>query len=227
LTRLTTIFFDAGNTLVFPNLDRTLAPLHQRDVRPTKDQLHAAERKGKSELDKLNANSQGSSDRQYWEMYYSHLLELLGIRDKALEEDLIRSTRVSANWDVVLPGTHELLVELGRKYKLGLISNSDGSVAAVLKRCGIGDCFLAFTDSGLVGFEKPNAAIFGAALNQLSARPEESLYVGDTYSVDYVGAINVGMRGLLLDVAGTYRDSGLPRIERLNELEGWLKSYDV
>ena len=70
---------------------------------------------------------------------------------------------------------------------------------------------------------KPNPAIFRAALAQLSARPEESLYVGDTYSLDYVGATNAGMRGLLLDVAGTYRDSGLPRIEKLEELEGWLR----
>jgi hypothetical protein len=47
---LTTIFFDAGNTLVFANLERTLAALHVRGIRPKPEQLHAAERQAKTEL---------------------------------------------------------------------------------------------------------------------------------------------------------------------------------
>src|SRR5690349_5622977 len=53
---LTTIFFDAGNTLVFANLERTLAALHARGVRPRPEQLHAAERQAKTELDRANTS---------------------------------------------------------------------------------------------------------------------------------------------------------------------------
>jgi FMN phosphatase YigB (HAD superfamily) len=57
----------------------------------------------------------------------------------------------------------------------------------------------------------------------MQADPEESLYVGDVYSVDYLGARNIGMRAVLFDVAGAYRDQGLPRVESLEALEIWLK----
>ena len=39
--------------------------------------------------------------------------------------------------------------------------------------------------------------------------PAESLYVGDVYSVDYVGARNAGMQAVLFDVAGAYRERGV------------------
>ena len=67
------------------------------------------------------------------------------------------------------------------------------------------------------------AEIFQAALATIDARPEESLYVGDVYSVDYVGARNAGMDAVLLDVAGAYRDRDLPRVESLQQLESWLQ----
>lgn len=219
---ITSIFFDAGNTLVFANLERTLAPLHARGVRPQREQLHAAERRAKAELDRAHAAAAGHTDRGYWETYYSCLLHALGLNDPGLRDALVASTRVSGNWDVVLPGTRGALLELGRKYRLGLISNSDGGVEKLLQRCGIGDCFLAYTDSAHVGHEKPHPAIFREALDKLSARAEESLYIGDVYSVDYVGATRAGMSALLFDVSGSYRGSELPRIESLQELTGRL-----
>ena len=42
----------------------------------------------------------------------------------------------------------------------------------------------------------------------MKAEPAESLYVGDVYSVDYVGARNAGMEAVLFDVAGAYRERG-------------------
>ena len=57
----------------------------------------------------------------------------------------------------------------------------------------------------------------------MKAEPAESLYVGDVYSVDYVGAQNAGMQAVLFDVAGTYRDRELPRVESLADLEAWLR----
>ena len=76
----------------------------------------------------------------------------------------------------------------------------------MLRRCGIADCFASITDSGNVGHEKPHPAVFEAALRAMKADPAESLYVGDVYSVDYVGARKVEMQAVLFDVAGTYRE---------------------
>ena len=49
-------------------------------------------------------------------------------------------------------------------------------------------------DSALVGVEKPDPAIFRAALEALGVAPEEALYVGDLYEVDVVGARAAGHR---------------------------------
>jgi len=215
---LTTIFFDAGNTLVFANPERTLAPLHALGVHLKPEQLHAAERQAKTELDRANATPARYTDRQYWDTYYSYLLKPLGVGDARLREALVTASRTSGNWDVVRAGTRETLLQLARKYRLGVISNSDGGMEKLLRSCGLGECFLGYTDSGNVGHEKPHPAIFHAALQQLSAQPESSLYVGDVYSVDYVGATRAGMQAMLFDVSGTYRDKGLPRVESLEEL---------
>lgn len=56
----------------------------------------------------------------------------------------------------------------------------------------------------------------------MNASPDESLYVGDVYSVDYAGARNAGMEALLFDVAGAYREGDAPRVESLEQLESWL-----
>src|SRR6266550_2767586 len=108
---------------------------------------------------------------------------------------------------------------LGKQYRLGVISNADGQIASVLKHCGIADCFQTITDSGLFGCEKPRAEIFQAALREMDVRPEESLYVGDVYSVDYLGATRAGLQAILFDVAGAYSNNGLKRVESLEELE--------
>ena len=108
-----------------------------------------------------------------------------------------------------------------------MISNADGGIERVLSRCGIADCFESITDSGIVGVEKPRPEIFAAALKTMQARAEESLYVGDVYSVDYVGASNAGMQAVLFDVAGAYHDRKLPRVDSLDALEIWLRTANL
>ena len=215
---LKAIFFDVGNTLLFPDRTHILAPLYQRKLVPTIDHWHAIARKTKNEFDAILQHD-GKADHSFWFLFYSHLLHDLDVRDDALRDALVSATRVSANWCDIRPGTRESLLRLGQRYPLAVISNADGKIADVLQRCGIADCFVTITDSGLVGHEKPHPAIFAAALKAMGVAPEESLYVGDMYSVDYLGATGAGMQAILFDVPGAYRESGVPRVESLEELE--------
>jgi putative hydrolase of the HAD superfamily len=218
-----TIFFDVGNTLLFPNRQRILAPL-PASLHPSLQQWQALERETKTEFDR---NMQGGRvDHSFWWTFHTFLLrDMNAPQDEtgALRDELVRNTQLSANWDQILPGTRESLERIGSKHAIAVISNADGLIDAVLTRCGIRDCFRTITDSGIIGHEKPHPAIFQAALASIHADPAESLYVGDVYSVDYVGARDAGMNAILFDVAGTYRDCGLPRVESLEELEIWLK----
>jgi len=216
------IFFDVGNTLLFPNWTRILGPLTERGIMPTHEQLQLVERHAKNEFDEMVTS--GQQDLGFWRLFYMLLLDLLDLDDLALVDTLTESTRSSANWDRIRPGTREALEQLSNGWRIAVISNADGRIAEVLKLCGIGDCFLTITDSGIVGHEKPHPAIFAAALQSLNVGAERALYVGDVYSVDYLGARQAGMEAILFDIAGAYRDKGLPRVESLSELNQRLNS---
>ena len=210
------VFFDVGNTLLFLNHAVVLKPLHAQGVYPTPDLLLETERATKREFDSLQGHA--AVDRGFWQIYYARLLKELRIANDGIHDDLVKLTRMSANWCQIRPNTREALLRLRKKYRLGVISNADGKIADVLARCGIADCFDSITDSGIVGHEKPHPAIFEAALRSLAVSAAESLYTGDVCSVDYVGSTNAGMRCVLFDVSGAYRDNGLTRVESLEEL---------
>jgi putative hydrolase of the HAD superfamily len=211
------VFFDVGNTLLFANRKQMLAPLHARGIRPPEEHLQAVERRTKNEFDDILEHG-GRADLGFWNIFYQHLLGELDVEDAALHAELVGNTRLSANWDQVRVGTREALSKIGQRYPVAVISNADGKIAELLHRCGIGDCFRTITDSGIVGHEKPHPFIFETALKSIGARPEDSLYVGDVYSVDYCGATAAGMQAILFDASGAYRKKGLPRIESLEEL---------
>ena len=214
------IFFDVGNTLLFPNRARMLAPLPE-DRHPTLATWQALERRTKEEFDQ--GLMDGKVDHGFWWTFHTYLLQGLNALDDGVRDTLIANTQNSANWDQILPGTRDALERIRQEYAIAVISNADGRIDAVLRRCGIVDCFASIIDSGIVGHEKPHPAIFEAALREMNASPAESLYVGDVYSVDYVGARQAGMQAVLFDVAGAYRDLEFPRVESLAGLETWLK----
>ncbi len=219
MAKLRFIFFDVGNTLLFPNRARMLAPLPE-DRHPTLERWQALERRTKKEFDQGMIG--GRVDHGFWWTFHTYLLEELNSLDDGVRNTLVENTQNSANWDQILPGTREALERVRERYAIAVISNADGRIDAVLERCGIADCFASITDSGIVGHEKPHPEIFAAALRAMRAEPDESLYVGDVYSVDYVGASRFGMQAVLFDVAGAYRDREFPRVESMAGLETWL-----
>lgn len=212
------VFFDVGYTLLFPDRDKTLAPLWNRGVHPTEAQLQGAERVARQELDLLLAKAR-KIDQQYWEIYYSHLLRTLGINDVSLRLELVSLIRTSSNWTTMRPGTIDVLEAMRKKYRLGVISNSDGHMRETLAALGLGKYFERVIDSGHVGYEKPALEIFQAALSALSVKPDRALYLGDVYAVDYLGAQKAGIHAVLMDVNGVYATRNIPRIESLTEFE--------
>lgn len=215
------IFFDVGNTLLFPNRAKMLAPIRS-DRHPKLEQWQALERRTKAEFDQELES--GRVDHSFWWIFHTHLLTELNESTDGLVQELVRNTQNSANWDQILQGTRAALDRIRQKFRIAVISNADGKIENILSRCGIADCFETITDSGIVGYEKPRREIFQAALKAMNASPDESLYVGDVYSVDYLGATNAGMQAILFDVAGAYRDRPEPRVESLEQLEEWLNS---
>lgn len=221
---LRAVFFDAGNTLVFADRSKTLAPLISRGVEVSQDAIFAAERAARKFRDANASGDPKHTDQQYWNIYYQELLSLYPAHADALP-GLVAAARNSASWSVVPPGTREFLQRLKKQYRIAVISNSDGHIDQLFVRLGLADLFESITDSGKVGFQKPHPEIFRAALRALAVNAQESVYVGDVYSIDYAGASGVGMKAVLMDPFGTYAQNGLPRVTRLESLPEVLETF--
>jgi len=95
-------------------------------------------------------------------------------------------------------------------FKIGLISNVQQYrfVDRALKNYGL-DMFDLKVYSGIVGVRKPHRAIFEYAINKINVEREEALMVGDRFIEDFYGAINAGLRAILLvrdrDMLNVYR----------------------
>jgi HAD superfamily hydrolase (TIGR01509 family) len=86
-----------------------------------------------------------------------------------------------------------VLEALSKRYRLGVVSNFYGNLEAVCESSGLGRLFGVMADSQRVGAEKPEPAIFQAALAELQAKPETTIMVGDSLRRDYEGARRCGM----------------------------------
>jgi putative hydrolase of the HAD superfamily len=209
------IFFDVGGTLIFPDRAQLMAPLLRRGVQPTAEQLFLAESAAKHIHTRQADDIPGN--RSHWYVYFSSLLEQLGTGLDLLEE-LTNRAGNSSYWTVLAPAARETLEQLATEYRLAVISNADGRIRQVLDHVGLADYFESITDSGIVGYEKPDRRIFEAALRDTQLSPPDGLYVGDIYAVDYVGATSAGMRAVVIDFPGVYRASSFPRVSSLEEL---------
>jgi HAD superfamily hydrolase (TIGR01549 family) len=102
-------------------------------------------------------------------------------------------------WSAVSESTPRALARLkAAGLALGVVSNSEGRVEEALLAAGLRQYFDVVVDSALVGIEKPDPRIFQAALQALGVSPDETLYVGDLYEVDVIGARAAGIEPVLV-----------------------------
>ncbi|XWS23205.1 hypothetical protein CRYUN_Cryun29cG0101300 [Craigia yunnanensis] len=77
--------------------------------------------------------------------------------------------------------------------KVAVVSNFDTRLRKVLKELNVIDLFDAIIISSEVGYEKPDARIFKAALDQIGVEAGKAVHVGDDQKADKVGANTVGI----------------------------------
>ena len=84
----------------------------------------------------------------------------------------------------------ETLRKLG--YPLGIIANQSPGLEDRLERWGLRDYFTVVASSAELGMEKPDPAIFHAALQMAHCLPENAVMVGDRLFNDIVPAHDLG-----------------------------------
>ena len=100
-----------------------------------------------------------------------------------------------------LPKLSDCLSALAESFHLAIITNTHhpSLVPNHLQAMGVIDYFQSIFTSVEIGYAKPSNMIFEFALHQLNAKAAESIYIGDHYQADYLGAINAGMNAILVD----------------------------
>lgn len=109
-----------------------------------------------------------------------------------------RGRRIAAGFLSDFVATFErnrpILKVLSERFQLGIVSNFYGNLEAVCEGAGLRDFFKVMVDSQCVGAEKPDPAIFRAALEILGAAPEKTVLIGDLLRRDREGARRMGIR---------------------------------
>ena len=130
--------------------------------------------------------------------------------------------------DVVLPETYDVLADLRKAgYTLGVVSNRERPFSEYLTEKGLAALVHFSVSGGEAGSKKPDRGIFDFALAKAGSRAEETLYVGDNYFADVVGARGAGVNPVLFDPEGVFDAPGCPVIRAHYELLTLLDGADL
>jgi len=124
----------------------------------------------------------------------------------------------------IFPETAGTLRELGKKYPLAIVSNTEPGSEAVEKRLGLGRFFDSIIHSCDAGVLKPRRGIFLKATKAVGAKPAECVMVGNDAEDDVLGAKNAGLKTVWLnrrakaDALGRAADAEIHSLEELVSL---------
>ncbi|MFG6104596.1 HAD family hydrolase [Leptothoe sp. EHU-05/26/07-4] len=113
-------------------------------------------------------------------------------------EGLYQHFATAAPWMVYQDTVHSLKRWQRKGISLGIISNFDSRIYAVLDALNLKQYFQTITISTEAGAAKPDALIFKTALQKHDCNPQDAWHVGDSRKDDIKGAQSAGLRGIWL-----------------------------
>lgn len=229
---LTTVLFDLDGTLrvnhphgneVFWEFAQQLMPELQPEDRHRAQQW-AFEYWAESEDLREDIKSFGSTkEEEFWFNYARRHLTVLGLENDQAQEKAPQANKyMRTNYnpeDIVpedVPETLKILKEAG--LILGVITNRGSSIDEYMREIELAEFMDFYFAAGDIGFWKPNPEIFHYALGQANAKAEESIYVGDNYYADVVGARAAGLEAVLIDPNNHFPAADCVVIHKFGEL---------
>lgn len=123
----------------------------------------------------------------------------------------------------LIPQAMEVLQSLRQHFPLHLITNGYLEVQKIKLACsGLGPFFSSMTTPETSGVKKPHPKIFMDALAEADCKPENALYIGDSYAEDVEGGNSVGMKVIYFNPDGDPNPGGFAEIKELQELASIL-----
>jgi HAD superfamily hydrolase (TIGR01549 family) len=117
------------------------------------------------------------------------------VDSQLVEEATQRFKALHLELSTPCPGVLEMLSTLrSQGFKMGVVSNSfEGHALILLEKLHLREYFQAIVDCGTVKAYKPMSQIFKRTLDELGVGPSNTLFVGDEYYADMVGAKRVSL----------------------------------
>ncbi len=208
------ILFDAGGTLVLQDHVR-LAEVLSHEL--TYDDSFEAHYRAMDAF----ARRRMAGETVDWKIWQDDFFGRLRLPDPS--QGAILTNSGYGLWSFAIPGTIEAIKNLG--IRVGVISNSDGSVTESLRQAGFDGTFEFVIDSFDVGASKPDPAIFQAGLDLLGLTADQVWYVGDSLFHDIAGALGAGYAQAVLIDPFDLAPEHEPRLRSVAELPGLLASW--
>ncbi|MBI4174094.1 MAG: HAD family hydrolase [Candidatus Aenigmarchaeota archaeon] len=176
-----------------------------------------------------------SDEKKFWEALEKHwmrrqfesveqaaehaLARTFNIRDKEKIRQFALLYREDRKFVKPFDDVFPVIKKLRKRFKIGLLSNTDCFTAPILQKIGFLDLF----DVALLSCDhnqlKPDKALFRRMLKSLGVRPEEAVMIGDTIRADIIPARQLGMKAIFID-----RRNKHPKIrEKITTLKGLEK----
>ena len=195
---------------------------------------------GTSEVEGLRSRFTGN--HPYWQEMatwgpgfrfgsWQRALAACGVEDDDLARELdARFELERANTNPFIDGAEEALVELGKRFRLALVTNGIPDVQRTkVERTGLAELGDVLIISGELGYGKPDRRVYEETLRHLDLSPDECIMVGDNFRRDVAGAEDAGIRSVWISIGRPLPDSSVApwlTVESLAELPGKLVGND-
>ncbi len=230
------IIFDAGFTLIRPSpstagIIQRIGAAHgvEIDLEALKAHIPTAAHHFAGNRHALRGTwADNAAITAAWQAYFTDLFAPFIPADQpgllaACTADALATFDRAAGWEV-FEDVRPTLDALRGRYTLGIISDWGISLAAILRDHDLHGYFDFLVVSATSRRAKPDPALFDIALQRADALGDYSLYIGDTYVQDVLGARAAGINPILIDRRARLDPATLdcPVIHDLRELLGLL-----
>ncbi|HVX97864.1 MAG TPA: HAD family hydrolase [Polyangia bacterium] len=202
------ILVDVGFTLTFWDGARIAAHAAAAGVRVEPAAIERAEMLIRTETREIEGQPLRTHDdggKRYLDRVFARALRLAGAAadDATIERAAayIHEQHLRRNvWRRVGAGNPAALERLrAAGFRLAIVSNSEGTIDAMLTEVGLKPYFETIIDSAIVGSVKPDPRIFQIALERLDVPPSDAVMIGDLPTADVFGPRVLGIRAALVD----------------------------
>lgn len=145
----------------------------------------------------------GLTPQEWWEdlqPVFGRALRAAGVENGQVYElaRLVRSAYIDpVCWQRYNDSLTALEMLSARGWQHVLLSNHNPELPLLLERLGLSSYFATVFNSAQTGYEKPNPKAFRAVMDW--AGPETTMWmIGDNFGVDILGALEVGLPGILV-----------------------------